>query len=179
MQAVTTAQLEQVRKLAKDKKISLAEFQQGLDNGTVARMLDTLRTWVAIQVSDTTKPAPPYEGWELVEDSTAPVGTIELELNEFLREGEEFVKGEVMRERSKQLGFVLGERHARALLKRQDRIPEAWRQYYLVFPGTVWRDHDGFLGVPYLRWYGGQWDLGFRWIGGDFCRSGRVVAPRK
>ncbi len=40
---VTTAQLEQVRKMAKEKGIHLPLFQQALDNGSVGRFLDSLK----------------------------------------------------------------------------------------------------------------------------------------
>ncbi|MEK7537295.1 MAG: hypothetical protein AAB584_02540 [Patescibacteria group bacterium] len=95
---------------------------------------------ITIGISNTNPFTPPYEGWELVEDATSPVGTLELELSEFLKQGEDSVKGKVMRERAKKSGpMMLGERHARALFEKQERIPEAWRKFYLVFPGTVWR----------------------------------------
>lgn len=44
IKAVTTAQLEQVRKMANDKGISKDEFQRALDSGSVATMLDGMRT---------------------------------------------------------------------------------------------------------------------------------------
>ena len=134
---------------------------------------------VTIQVSDTNPLMPPYDGWELVDGSAGPLGTLELELEEFLKEGEDCVNGDVMRERAKKLGPMLGERHARALLEQQERIPEAWRKFYLVFPRTVWRVRDGRLGVSYLRWFGGGWYLLFRWFGRDFRRDDRVVSLRK
>jgi hypothetical protein len=40
---VTTAQLEQVRKMAKEKGIHLPLFQQALDNGSVGRFLDSIK----------------------------------------------------------------------------------------------------------------------------------------
>ncbi|TAL49202.1 hypothetical protein EPN83_01530 [Patescibacteria group bacterium] len=40
--AVTTAQLEQIRKMAKEKGVSRDQFQLGLDNGMFARTLDEL-----------------------------------------------------------------------------------------------------------------------------------------
>ena len=40
---VTTAQLEQVRKMAKEKGVYLSLFQQALDNGSVGRFLDSIK----------------------------------------------------------------------------------------------------------------------------------------
>jgi hypothetical protein len=136
---------------------------------------------VAIQVSDDANNPlmPPYEGWELVDGSAGPTGTLELELAEFLKQGEDYVKGDVMLERAKKSGPMLGERQARALFEQQERIPETWRKFYLVFPRTVWRDRGGRLMVPYLGWYGRGWRLHFDWLGYDFRRHVRIASLRK
>jgi len=134
---------------------------------------------VTIQVSDTNPLAPPYDDWELVEDAATPVGTLELGLTEFLKQGEDYVKGDIMRDRARKTGLTFSERHARALLNKQERIPESWKKFYLVFSGTVWRDRDGNLRVPYLHWSGGGWCLAFYWLGLDFDRDVRVVSLRK
>ena len=42
--AVTTAQMEQVRKMAREKRVSRDEFQVILDNGSVASMLNGAKT---------------------------------------------------------------------------------------------------------------------------------------
>ena len=134
---------------------------------------------VIIQVSDNNPLSPPYDGWELVEDAASPVGNMELELAEFLKQGEDSVKGDVMRERAKKSNpMILGERHARALLEKQGSIPETWHKFYLVFPGTVWRDRDGGLHVPYLLWNGDRWNLNFNWLEGEFNRNDRIVSLR-
>lgn len=134
---------------------------------------------VTIQISNNNPLQPPYDGWELVEDAATPVGTLELELAEFLKQGEDHIKGDVMRERAKKSGPMLGERHARAMLEKQERIPETWRKFYLVFPGTVWRGRGGSLSVPCLGWHGGRWCLYFRWLECDWSSCGRFVSLRK
>lgn len=178
MKNVAVAQTENLRLMANNKNVGSVRFQKALDDGRFSSFLDSLIDTVTIGVSDTEKPALPYAGWKLIEDAGSPIGTIELELNEFLLEGEDYVKGDVMRERARKFGFVLGERHARALLARQNEIPESWRKFYLVFPGTVWQDGRGSLGVPGLDWDGGQWVLDFDWLEGGFSSDDRVVAPR-
>ena len=106
----------------------------------------------------------PYNGWKLVENVESPAGTLTFCLAEFLESGENYVEGEVMRERAKKHNWVLGEVHAQALLDAQDQIPSSWRKFYLVFPGTVWRDPDGRLHVPFLFWYGRRWNLLWFWL---------------
>ncbi|TAL49005.1 hypothetical protein EPN83_01905 [Patescibacteria group bacterium] len=114
------------------------------------------------------------DGWELVEDVPL-VGEPTLGLVEFLREGESWVKGDVMLERAKDIGNRAGQRHAEHLLSQQETIPEEYRRYFLAFPGTVWRDPDGGLSVTCLDWGGGRWDLYWGWFDSDWIVSGRLV----
>lgn len=118
---------------------------------------------------------PPYDGWKLVENAGSPAGTLTLCLAEFLECGEKFVSGEVMRERAKKHNWVLGEVHARALLDAQDRIPEDWRLFYLVFPGTIWRCPEGRFRVRYLYWGGRRWGLDWVWLERSWYRGVRLV----
>ncbi len=91
------------------------------------------------------------DGWKLLEDVPL-VGTPTLELAEFLRDGESYVKGEVMLSRAKELGNMASQRHAERMLACAGQIPESWRDFYLVFPGTVWQGTIGDRYVPYLYW---------------------------
>ncbi len=123
------------------------------------------------------------EGWKLVEDIGGPgkVVITDLEIISFLHEGEKekSVSGEVMRSRAVDLGANLGQRHAEYLLEHQIEIPKEFRKFYLVFPGTVWRDSDGDLDAPCLRWSGAGWCLDFAWLGNGWSVSGRLLRPRK
>ncbi|MEX1061791.1 MAG: hypothetical protein WEC39_01625 [Patescibacteria group bacterium] len=119
------------------------------------------------------------DGWELAEDQEIVVPASLLEATTFLRRGESSISGEEMRRRSVELGANLGQRQAEYLLDHQEEIPKEWRAFYLVFPGTFWRDRDGDLEVPCLRCYGGRWNLHFFWLGGDWGSSARLVRARK
>lgn len=114
------------------------------------------------------------DDWELLENIEL-VGDPTLELVEFLKDKESFVPGDVMRERAKELGGLTGQFHAERLLGGAESIPKEWRQFYLLFPGTVWRDSGGDLLVPYLRWDGDRWFLGWGWLDGVFYSSFRVL----
>lgn len=116
------------------------------------------------------------DGWELLEDAPV-IGEPTLELAEFLRDGEEYVRGDVMFARAVELGNRAGQQHAERLLAQQGDIPEEWRQYYLPFTGTKWRDSDGDLFVPYLGWDsdGRRWLLDWGRLGFDWGRSVRLV----
>lgn len=52
------------------------------------------------------------------------------------------------------------------LLKHPDRIPEEWKDKYVFFWGTIYRDRDGCLFVRDLFWFGDGWYWDYRWLGG-------------
>ena len=117
------------------------------------------------------------DDWELV--SNVPLeGEPTLSLAEFLEEEDGgYVKGDVMLQRSKEMGEDgnAGQLHAERLLEQQDTIPEDWRQHILVFAKTVWRNPDGDLYVPYLFWDDDKWYLLFYWLDNDFHSDSRLV----
>ncbi len=117
-------------------------------------------------------------GWTPLEDVPL-VGTPTLELAEFLKDGEDYVNGEVMLSRAKELGNMAGQRHAERMLTMASQIPESWQGFYLVFPGTVWQDTCGDRLVPCLRWYGDEWYLRWLWLDVDWLRSSRIVCLGK
>ena len=120
------------------------------------------------------------EGWKLESDVDVVEGRFELpELVEFLQEEESSIHGEEMLKRAKAKDCLLGQRHAEAFLRNQEAIPEEYRKYYLVFPGTVWVDLGGDRFVPYLYWGGGRWCLGFSWLVLAFPRRVRLVRSSK
>ena len=98
-----------------------------------------------------------------------------------LHDGEEYVNGETMRLRAKEeLGGLTGQHHLERMLRQTKDIPVELREFYLVAPGTLWRDSDGRLCVPFLRWYGGGWVLRFGWLDfGDWDSGARLVRLRK
>lgn len=121
------------------------------------------------------------EGWKLIEDVGGPgkVVITDLEAISFLREGEDRFSGDVIRSRAVELGANFGQSQAEFLLEYQQEIPKGFRKFYLVFPGTIWRDSGGRLGVPDLCWRGDRWVLGFSWLGSVWGSRGRLLRPRK
>ncbi len=119
------------------------------------------------------------EGWKLLEDVPFDGQPFIPDIVGFLKSGESYVNGNVMRQRAKQANACLGQRHAEYLLNNQHLIPAEFRQYCLVFPGTFWQHRDGSRSVPYLTWIGGRWYLDFRWLGYDWRSDARLVSVRK
>lgn len=119
------------------------------------------------------------EGWTIESDAEVQDGEVTLELVGFLKKEENHAFGDEMVRRAKEKDVLFGQRHAEALLRNRDKIPEEWRKYILLFPGTVWRASDDSLHVPYLLWNGCRWCLGFRWLTNVFDFLSRLVCSRK
>ncbi|GEM_PF-2137483 len=137
---------------------------------------------VANIVTITLDPAKPFiydktkDGWTLPDgDIQYEAGEVMFELTEFLKSSESWVKGTVMADRAKELGANPGQKHAEWLEEHQDRIPEEFRKFHLIFPGTLWRDARGDRSVPCLGWGGGRWCLYFFWLGGGWHSGGRLL----
>ena len=119
------------------------------------------------------------DGWELLEDIPQTLTPAGFEPVPFLKNGEGSVKGDVMALRALELNANFGQHDAEYLLENQHLIPEEYQgKYYLVFPGTKWRDADGHVYVPYLYWNGDRWYLNFNWLDNDFNGNDRLVRPR-
>ena len=119
------------------------------------------------------------DGWKLLEDVLFS-GAFTLDIMEFLKSNESYVNGEVMKQRAKELNAHLGQKHAKYLLEHQELISKDWQgKYYLVFPGTVWRDRGGSRVVPYLYWRGGEWRLYFGWLRRVWDGDARLVRHRE
>jgi hypothetical protein len=54
------------------------------------------------------------------------------------------------------------------LLAHLDLIPEDWKDKYIFFWGTIYRNFDGYLFVRCLRWYGSKWDWHCDWLDSGF-----------
>ena len=120
------------------------------------------------------------DGWTLVEDVPRTEFSIpNLKPISFLKQGETYTSGEEMRSRAKNLDTNLGQHDAEYILEHESEIPKEWRQFYLVFPGTVWRTPRGDLLVPCLYWNGEGWYLRFYWLGDGWSSDGRLVRSGK
>ena len=92
----------------------------------------------------------------------------------FLKKDESIISGPEMRRRAVQFKGNLGLCDGKRMLAEQDKIPKEFRDFYILLPGTLLRDPDGYLYVPRLYFLGGRWRLLFRWLnygyGWDDCR---------
>ena len=103
------------------------------------------------------------EGWELLEDQPEPdrISADSVELAIFIEEGEPDLIGEDMVEHVLAIPSKLGQRHAEYLMDHPQVIPEEFRRYSVIFPGTVWTDSVGNHYVPYIRYRQEVWALDF------------------
>jgi|SRR3989338_3241729 len=121
------------------------------------------------------------EGWKLLENSPRRITSVAgLELVPFLKKGESSIGGEELVRRARaELDANCGQEDAEFLLEHQKEIPEEFRQFYLIFTGTVWGGSGGGRDVAYLFFDGERWCLDFHWLGLDFHSGGRLLRPRK
>ena len=121
------------------------------------------------------------DGWKLLENTPHRIfSTNDLELVSFLKQGESSINGEEMAQRARvELDANYGQEDAEWLLEHQNKIPAEFREYYIVFTGTIWWGSDVHRYVPYLHWRGGRWYLNFYWIDSVWGSSDRLVRPRK
>jgi len=142
--------------------------------------LEHKRNLFAFSVRGMEPRKPPHKGWRLIDDATKPLGMLKVEAMSFHWKGEDYVDGWQMCYRAKSKGANLGERHARALLKEQRRIPRTLRKFYFLFPGTRWRDPESrFVYASILRCDDGQWNLRWVWLGNNFDPGVLVLRLRR
>ena len=63
------------------------------------------------------------------------------------------------------------------LLKHPHLIPEEWKDKYVFFWGTIYRDLDGYLYVRYLYWDGGGWGWSRSWLESDWDGNDPTAVP--
>lgn len=120
------------------------------------------------------------DGWRLLEDVSQTLTAAGFDLVPFLDGGEDYAKGDAIAARAVELGASLGQHDAEWLEENQHLISTEYRgKYYLVFPGTKWRDSGGDVCVPCLGWLGDRWVLVFSFLGHGFGSDDRLVRPRK
>lgn len=119
------------------------------------------------------------DDWKLLENTPRRLTSANIEGISFLKGTESQINGEEMVRRATGLDANLGQEDAEFLLEHQDEIPAELREFYLVFPGTMWQGSGEDRFVPFLSWVGGQWVLCFFWLGSGWVSFGRFVRPRK
>jgi hypothetical protein len=118
------------------------------------------------------------DGWTLLENAPRRISSV-IDGIPFLKEGEDYINGEEMICRARELNVNYGQEDAEWLLNDQEKIPAELRNFILVFTATVLRRPDGYRHVPCLYWGGLRWDLDFGWLGLDWDSDFRLAAPRK
>lgn len=115
------------------------------------------------------------EDWKLQENTEMGSDDLVLRLDSLLKEGESFVRGDIMLQRAKEIGSLAGHLHAQKLLGQQKDIPNEWRGLHLLFAGTVWCDSSERLYVPYVDKLFFRWRLRFYCLNLIFDSRCRLV----
>ena len=121
------------------------------------------------------------EGWKLLEHVSKRITcATDLELVSFLKGNESYLNGKELMWRARtELNVNYGQEDAEWLLERQIEIPEEFRNFILLFTGSVWGFPGGNRRVACLDWDGRRWILFFRWLDADFLSYYRLVRPCK
>lgn len=80
-------------------------------------------------------------GWVLIRDQFGPekLNFARLRFSNVGRTPNERPRGAALMDRARELRSNLGQRHAEAIVRNQQELPEDLRPYSLVFTGTLWR----------------------------------------
>ena len=129
------------------------------------------------------KPFNPVEffgqSWKIAEEDERSLNITELDLDavrleDMLKSGEVFIKGEEKLKRLKSHGNIrLDAKIFETLWKNQQLIPKKWKEEtdgeatYIFFDGTIFVSPDGVRRVFCLLWDGHGWRWGCRWLGCD------------
>ena len=139
-----------------------------------------------VETSEAIDPSAPFqtdktiEGWSLLEDQPDPnmISADSIELVMFIEEGQPDLIGEDMVEHVLAIESKLGQRHAEYLIDHQQIIPEEFRRYSVIFPGTVWTDSVGNHYVPYIRYRQEVWAIDFGIVEGGVDDRDRYLRAR-
>lgn len=101
------------------------------------------------------------------------MNTKNFKLFNFLKPDEKYISSEEMLKRGGDK--MLGKEEYEYLLAFPDKIPTEWQKFYIIFGKDLKRDSVGDLHVPYLRFEGGQWVLGFDWLGYNWDDDDRLA----
>ncbi|MCX6763464.1 MAG: hypothetical protein NTZ97_01890 [Candidatus Moranbacteria bacterium] len=85
---------------------------------------------------------------------------------------------ELMKRVEEMIWKPAGRAHAMKALKN-NIIPEDWKNYYLLFPGTIWEDENGDLHIMALYWDGRKWNRIFEWVEDEFLDHCRIVVTSR
>lgn len=145
----------------------------------VARKLDQLMSQSVVVLGDQdVDPAFLGVGWVAEQNAQgqrfSEVDLSKVELISPIEEGEDVIPGEEWMQRLKESNR-LDARLLKILWEKQELIPREWKgrtqEGYIrciFFTGTVFANPLGERCVFYLSWYGGEWHLNHRWLGGRF-----------
>jgi len=131
------------------------------------------------------------QGWKVKKGGDRLEGDVDLAKLDYsscpVRDDEEYVSGETMMKRAKEVNAIGSLGLAADLLKAQDEGKEIFPVesrgvHYFIMPLTELQDDDGDDGsgnVAYFNWNGKRWKLNFNWLDNNFNRNDRFLRRRE
>ena len=126
------------------------------------------------------------QGWKVRNDK--PEGDVDLAKLDYsscpVRDDEEYISGETMMKRAKEVNAIGSLDLAADLLKAQDEGKEIFPVesrgvHYFIMPLTELRDDDRGGRVACFPWDGKRWKLNFNWLDIRFDRDDRFLRRRE
>lgn len=114
------------------------------------------------------------DGYKLIKN-TPVKGAPVIELLAPIQENEAPTPGNVVLQRFKGTKKWAGQGHAETTHRHEKSIPESWQEYFLLFPGTQWRNASNDHMVPCLYYNGSNWEFTFTCLGRKFDETDRLV----
>ena len=127
-----------------------------------------------IKIKVKRKKIPLEAGWKIERNVIKPIGELKLKLVPTLiyeriptvKLKSKRYKEVILLPRHSENDTLLGLLHAQTLLKYQNNIPSSWKEYILLFPGTILLYYNGIWWIPSLSYlYNEGWCLSYHLMG--------------
>lgn len=123
-------------------------------------------------------------GWVLLENIKTPflftpqgVSLTNFELVPVVRDNEQLYGADEVLARAEEKKANLGQVHAEYILERRSEIPDEWRHFCILFPGTRWMTALE-VRSPSLYFDDHHWKLHFAVLEGPWAQAMRVARLR-
>ena len=165
----TFEQMEEFHEQTKSGRITQENLQAFLRNPNRGRFASEIHAAELIP-----------KGWTVVEDvePTSDLDISKRKPSSFLKDSDKngYIDGPEMRKRAPEFKGNLGLSDGKIMLADGGKlIPKEFRDFYIPLPGTLLRDPDGRLHVPYLNFDVGRWVLSFDWLDDVWAGRGRLA----
>lgn len=179
-------QLEVVKLMPKALQgIAFADMVQLIEEKKLVGILNSaFRTAIAqekVNVTDTFKYNKLEQKWQLIQNlkESKLLPPDQLEIATPFVDKEKVIFGHELIRRAVEAKCNFSQHQAEYLLEFQELIPQDWRPYCIIFPGTIWADSAKRHTIPYLVYKSTGWALDFYWVDKPFAAASRLLRRKQ